>query len=396
MCLLLAGVATSQTSQVLNSQVQLGDVFATQTLDVVDVSGQTAAATPATGNSLIASAVASPIDVQSTQQLSGNVYAETQMNVTTRSGDVTSISTAATGNSAESNVEDTGLSGSSVQSANGVTVQAFSRYAGPSASTGALSVSTQAVVNSQGIGLTNSTGDFTISQDSDASAQADNGVTLNYTDGVAVSSALATVNNVTATGLGFSNQTLDATQVSTGATATATSFTFAGNAQDITSQATATGNNLSSTNEGGVYSVTASQNNSSAIFAESYLSSFQFGAATSSAYGVGNSVMAGQFGPEIRLDNSQVNTGGVSVMSTFVGDNGYDAYTSATAIGNAVTGFACSECVPGRMTVNNSQTNSASIGATGALTVNGANRQVNTVSSATGNTATFYVSRPAP
>lgn len=334
--------------------------------------------------------------MQSTQQVSGNVYAETQMNVATRSGDVTSISTAATGNSAESNVEDTGLSGSSVQSANGVTVQAFSRYAGPNASTGALSVSTQAVINSQGIGLTNATGDFTVSQDSDSNAFADNGVTLNYTDGVAVSSALATVNNVTATGLGFSNQTLDVTQVSTGTDASATSFTFAGNAQDITSQATATGNNLSSTNEGGVYNVTANQSNSSAIYAESYLSSFQFGGATSNGYGVGNSVMAGQFGPEIVLDNTQVNTGGVSVLSTFVGDNGYDAYSSATAIGNAVTGFACSDCVPGRMSVNNSQTNSANIGATGSLSVTGANRQVNSVSSATGNTATFYVNRPTP
>jgi len=394
LCLLLAGAATSQTSQVLNNQVQLGDVFATQTLDVVDVEESTSVVTPATGNSFIGSAVGTPIDVRSTQQLSGNVSADATLNVEVRSGYITAIATAATGNSAESNVEDTGLSGASVQSAGPVSVQAFSRYAGPDASTTDLSVSTQAVVNSQGYGLTNSASDVTLTQDSEATAQADNGVTIRYLDGVAVSSALATVNNVTAVGAGYSEQSLDITQNSTGATAQATSFTFAGNAQDITAQATATANNLSATNEGGVMTLSATQTNDTNVSAEAYLSSFQFGAATANAYGVGNSVMAGNYGPEIVLDNSQLNTGGVNVISTFVGDNGYDAYVSSTAIGNAVTGFACSACEPGRATVSNSQRNEGGVSAQGAMTITGQNRVVNSVTSATGNTATFYVTRP--
>jgi hypothetical protein len=48
------------------------------------------------------------------------------------------------------------------------------------------------------------------------------------------------------------------------------------------------------------------------------------------------------------------------------------------------------------MTITNSQTNSAGVSAQGTLAVTGPNRQVNSVTSATGNTATFYVSRPAP
>ena len=49
-----AGAATSQTvlpTDVDNQQVQLGDVFATQTLNVVEQTGDTAAVTTATGNS---------------------------------------------------------------------------------------------------------------------------------------------------------------------------------------------------------------------------------------------------------------------------------------------------------------------------------------------------------
>src|SRR5688572_15048395 len=93
-CLLFAGVATSQQSQVLNDQVQLGDVFATQTLNVVDATGPVQAATPATGNSLIASSVASPLDVQSTQRVNAQVSAETIVNVTGYGGDSASFSTA--------------------------------------------------------------------------------------------------------------------------------------------------------------------------------------------------------------------------------------------------------------------------------------------------------------
>ncbi len=334
------------------------------------------------------------IEVRSNQRLNGNVSADATLNVADYSGAVTAIATAATGNTGESNVEDTGLVGVGVQTAGAVTVQAFSRYNGPEAETGSLSVSSQAIVNSQGYGVTNSVSNVTLSQDSDAIAQSDVGVTLRYTDGIAVNSALSTANNVTATGIGDSDQTLDITQRSTGERIEATSFNFAGNAQDITGQSTATANNLSATNEGGFLDLASSQTNSSNVGAETYVSSFQFGAGQANAFGVANSVMAGNYGPVVNVDNTQVNTGGVSVMSTFVGDNGYDAYVSASAMGNAVTGFACSECDPRRLTANNRQTNDGPISAQGTATINGPARQVSSVVSATGNTATFYVSPP--
>ena len=47
----ITGAATSQ-SVVNNVQVQLGDVFSTQTMNVVDVSDATTATTTSTGNSV--------------------------------------------------------------------------------------------------------------------------------------------------------------------------------------------------------------------------------------------------------------------------------------------------------------------------------------------------------
>jgi hypothetical protein len=96
----------------------------------------------------------------------------------------------------------------------------------------------------------------------------------------------------------------------------------------------------------------------------------------------------------LKIDNSQLNTGGVEVQAVMAGTNGYDAYVSADAVGNAVTGYACSEC-SGTLTATNVQTNSGNVSATASTTVRGANRAVITGVNAVGNAATFYVSRPA-
>lgn len=115
-----------------------------------------------------------------------------------------------------------------------------------------------------------------------------------------------------------------------------------------------------------------------------------------SANGVGNSLVAGNFGGDLTLNNNQTNSGGgVEVFSSFSGTGGigYDASSSAIAMGNAVTGYACATCV-NRMAITNRQNNSTGVAATSTVTMTGANRQVNGVSTAMGNTATFYVSQP--
>ena len=93
------------------------------------------------------------------------------------------------------------------------------------------------------------------------------------------------------------------------------------------------------------------------------------------------------------LDNLQTNTGdGVEATASFSGQDGYDTVTSATAMGNAVTGYVCARC-SGRMTVTNNQTNGADVGASTSTTV-ASGRQVTGVSTAIGNNASFTVSAP--
>lgn len=386
--------ATSQ-SVVLNDQTQSGDIFAGQTLNVVDVSDSSALVTAAGGNDFTGSVVGSTAAVTSNQALTGNVRAEGIMNVDGSSGATTVISVAATGNSGESNVSNVGtITGTTTQTVGAVNVTALGDYVGPNARTGGLSSSVQAVANSQGYGVEDSDTDVTVNQSSAALVQADGGGTLQYTDGTALFSALGTSNNVTAVGTNVSNQRMVINQSMTGQRTQASVFAAAGNAQDINAQATATANNVSATGVGGEHDLTVSQTNTAYLRSEVDLTAFEFGSASANAYGVGNSVMAGNFGPDITLNNTQVNSGGgIEVISRFSGDSGYDAYTSATAVGNAVTGYACSDC-SGRMTVNNSQRNTTDVSATGVVNTTGSHRSVSSVASATGNTGTFYVSRP--
>ena len=67
--------------------------------------------------------------------------------------------------------------------------------------------------------------------------------------------------------------------------------------------------------------------------------------------------------------------------------------TTATAMGNAVTGYACSRC-NGRMSVTNNQTNGADVGASSSSAVASSGRQVTGVSTAIGNNASFNVNSP--
>jgi hypothetical protein len=62
-------------------------------------------------------------------------------------------------------------------------------------------------------------------------------------------------------------------------------------------------------------------------------------------------------------------------------------------MGNAVTGYACSRC-NGRMSVTNTQNNSADVGASSSTTIASGGRQVTGVSTAIGNNASFNVTAP--
>ncbi len=394
MSLLLAGTATSQ-STVDNTQVQLGDVFATGTLNVVTNTGDTMAVTTATGNGLTGSVVSGGVVIQSTQSSAAAIAAQSTINVANDAGPSLTSTTAATGNTGDAGISGGGtLSGAFVQTTSGGPITGEDQINGADAQTVDAAQAVQAIGASQGFGATDSTVNATVSQTNGADTTANGGTVYGFVADQGSFSAAAVGNNVTSVGVGNSTQTLGVTQRNTGALVQGAQFTNLGNSQDTNTSATATANNFNATNEQGAFTVGVDQGNDAFVHAQSVETSFEFGGATVSAYGVGNSTFAGNAGPSINLTNTQVNgAGGVESTASFTGDNGFDAFTSATAMGNAATGYACSTC-GGVMSVHNSQTNNGDAAATATTSITTSARSVRGTSTAVGNNASFYVTQP--
>ncbi|MDB5433219.1 MAG: hypothetical protein JWP35_4335 [Caulobacter sp.] len=393
----LAAPAFADPSEVTNTQVQLGDVFSQQTLDVV-TADSTTAVTTATGNGSLGAVENGSAHVVSSQTLSGSVTAQTRLNVSGSPGDATVLSTAATGNSGDAGVTNGALTGTFTQSVTqapaGTGLTARAQIEGEFAQGGDVSESTQAIANSQGFGLTASTSNVAITQSNTADLIADGGAIMQYVSGTGVVSAATVGNNVTAVGVDASSMTYSATQTNTGSLTQASKFTAYGTSQETVTSATASANNVNSSNEGPLLDATVSQTNASYVRAQAEETSFEFGSASTTAYGVGNTSLAGNFGPELHFDNNQINSGGgIESVASFSGDTGYDAYSSSTAMGNATTGYSCSQCT-GTMSVTNHQTNSADVGASNTIALTGGARNVTGVSTAVGNNGSFYVSAP--
>ena len=398
----LTGAATSQTadSQVLNGQVQLGNVTASQTLDVSTVTDQTAATTTATGNAATIAADSGSLDVQSTQSMQGAATASTELDVEPGGyTGVTALTTAATGNTAEAtNLGGGALTGNLQQSTGPNDITATSTVNAAEGETGDLQVNTQAIANTQGVAVDGGPASVAVTQTSTASTTSNSDVTLGYTAGAAELGASAVSNNVTATGLDGGTQTLNLNQSMTGGMTQAAQFVAVGQAQTSDNAATASANNISVSNDGGPLDVTATQTNEGYVRGQAESTAYSFGTATASANGVGNSAIYGETGGQITLNSAQFNSGaGVEAVSSSGGASGYDLASTSTAMGNAVTGYACSAC-GGVMNVTSTQSNSADVGASAGIPYAGSAGSVRSaISTATavGNTATFYVSHPS-
>src|SRR5690606_5087304 len=216
---------------------------------------------------------------------------------------------------------------------------------------------------------------------------ADGGGVVGDMGGTAVFSAAASANNITsAAGYGASERII-ADQNNVSDLVQAAQFTAFGGAYIAHTSATASANNISAGNEGRLLDMTALQQNEAYVRAQAESSAYNYGSGTATAYGVGNSLLAGQLGEEVILDVEQFNiAGGIEAIAAYTGHDGYDAAASAMAMGNASTGYVCSDCA-GRMTVNNRQVNDADVAATGTVTVTGSARTVTGAANAVGNTA---------
>ncbi|HPA38927.1 MAG TPA: holdfast anchor protein HfaD [Phenylobacterium sp.] len=393
--ILPCGTATSQTSTVLNNQVQLGDVFADQTLNVVTVDQQTSATTGATANSFEAASNGSTVDMRSNQYANGGVASNTLLNVGAYSGAATNLSTGSTGNSGHAEVTGATLTGVYSQFTSAQPISSVSHIEAPDAEGGDVTASSQAQGNTQSLAVNYGTAGVRVNQSNEAQVTSDGGGVYGVVWGTAKYDAATVGNNVSYAGASGSGAAIATSQNNTAVLGQATQFTAFGQVQDGKTTATIAGNNVSAVNNGFVLNANVQQYNSAYQRAQAETSAYNFGAVAATASGVGNTALLGDIGGEIIIDASQINdVGGIDAVASTTGQDGYDGQATAVATGNAITGYACADC-NGRLTANSSQVNGADVGATATTTMNGSVRSATGIATAVGNTATYYLSKPS-
>lgn len=401
--MLCAAAATEVAAQtpppggsiVLNEQLQLGDVFSQQTLNVVDAQEQVTVSTSAQGNSASGAVENGSITVQSDQDMRGDAVATTDMTMGGDTYGVVNATTQAQGNYLAVSAYDADLTIDATQSNTGGLVSATSRLGDDDARLlDGADINASAISNTVAMYGEGSVVEGSIDQSSSATVRAYDRIETQYIPAEASVSSQAIVNAVQVNSGQTSGQDLSIVQSSTGDFVEAESSANAGNAWDLAGRARASANQAVLYNEGGSVVVESSQDNTAFVRAAATTTAYDYGRAEAFARGAANELSVGNNDIYVEIDNSQFNSGGVDVTATFSGTNGYDVYVGAEAVGNSVTGYACSEC-EGYLEARNSQTNGGDVSATANTTVAGSTRAVITGANAVGNSASFYVSRPS-
>jgi len=370
-------------------------VFSQQTLNVVDAQDQVTVSTSAQGNSASGAVENGSITVQSDQDMRGDAVATTDMTLGGDTDGVVNATTQAQGNYLAVSAYDADLTIDATQSNTGGLVSATSQLGDDDARLldGAY-INASAISNTVAMYGEGSVVAGSIDQSSSATVRAYDRIETQYIPAEAVISSQAIANAVQVNSGQTSGQDLSIVQSSTGDLVEAESSANAGNAWDLAGRARASANQAVLYNEGGSVVVGSSQDNTAFVRAAATTTAYDYGRAEASARGAANELSVGNNDIFVEIDNSQFNSGGVDVTATFSGTNGYDVYVGAEAVGNSVTGYACSEC-EGYLEARNSQTNGGDVSATANATVAGSTRAVITGANAVGNSASFYVSRPS-
>lgn len=326
--------------------------------------------------------------------MTGDAGATTTLNVAGSNGQAT-ILTEAVGNTLDAGAYGADMTANVTQTLGANEVTARSDVVGPTAhlNDGGY-ISATAIGNSTGFGTSDEgTATMDVSQSSSALVQADVEAVVQYMPDTAVFSAVATSNNVSTSGSNGTTQELAVDQTMNGPRTQASTFVSSANAWEIDGSTAAIANNVSASNEHGALEVDVVQSNTSYLQADTVVLAYDYGRGGAQAYGVGNSNLAGNNGQYVDIDNSQFNSGGVEVSASFQGNGGYDSYSSSVAMGNAVTGYACSEC-QGTLNANSTQFNSGGVSSTSTVNITGSGRSITGNSTAVGNSASFWVSSP--
>ncbi|WP_235068212.1 holdfast anchor protein HfaD [Asticcacaulis sp. YBE204] len=394
----LATAATSQSLDITNNQVQLGDVFSTQTLNVVENYDVLKVETSAHGNGMAGGNKAVDATLSSNQTLSGNVVASATVNGTAAAEDYRKslgtplyITGQAVGNYGAFTTENGKLVSDTNQAAGAVNVHADNQVNSPNNSIyESGEINSVAVVNHQAYQVTNGRLEATAAQDSQAEARARTGVVLHYSPSPNLYTASAQNNYYASNSTDRGSQEHVVTQNVTGRTESYVSAN-AGNAWNMATQSDAAANTISLYNTGGSLVTATDQTNRGQVQAQSVLTAYEYGEAHSSASGVGNNMVAGNNDKYVNIDVGQFNAGPIDVQASFEGHDGYDAYVSSEATGNSAYAYACSEC-QADMTVNGTQINNGNVSATSNVNITGSGRAIVSSAKAIGNTATYYVS----
>ena len=400
--MLCAAAATEAAAQnppqdgtiVLNQQLQLGDVFAGQTLNVVDSQDQVTVESSARGNSASGAVYNGSITVQSDQTMQGDAVATTDITLGGETDGVVNATTQAGGNYLAVSAYDATLALDATQTTDNGMISATTEIGDSNARLHAgAAVGASAISNTVAVYGQTSLVSGTIDQSSSALVRSFGRIESQYIPAEASVTSQAIVNAVAVNSDTTSGQDLSIAQRSFGSFIESEASANAGNAWDLAARARATANQAVLYNEGGAVVTGSDQRNSSFVRASALTTAYDYGRAEAYARGAANELSVGNNDIYVEIDNTQFNTGGVDVVATFSGTNGYDVSVAADAVGNSVTGYACSEC-DGYLEAANTQTNTGDVSAVANTTVAGSNRSVITGANAVGNSASFYVSRP--
>ncbi|NBB53383.1 holdfast anchor protein HfaD, partial [Rhizobium sp. CRIBSB] len=247
---------------VLNNQLQLGDVVAGETLNVVDTSEQVTVSASAQGNSLAGSVQNDAIDIRSTQEMRGDAVATADMTFGGETEGVVNAVVQAGGNYLAGGAYDADLAVHATQLNTGGEVSATSTIAGGTARLlDGASVGVSAISNTIALGGEGASVSGVISQGSSATVRASNQAATQYIPAQAAFSSQAIANAVAVNSEAASNQALYVRQRSTGDVIEAATSANAGNAWDLAGRARASGNQAVFANQGGALIAETDQGN---------------------------------------------------------------------------------------------------------------------------------------
>lgn len=377
------------TNPVQLNQVQLGDVFAGQTINVVSGDPVVSRAA-ASGN--VASTIGQDAGLSYTgdQRVAGNISGQAQGFVSGGAGQLLSVFASGNGSTATAGTccgPTTGSATQALDAGSSVTSSSEVQLAGGAA---ALDETSTAVGNTQGWLSANGSVSTTTIQTSAGIVDAQGTATVvGAVDGPATYSATSVVNDVTGEGT-TSDVSLTTRQTTAETSPSSATLTVQQDQGDtISAQTTATGNNLTQTVTDGSATLDAQQTNGGDVTADTAVGLGSWNSAVVGAYGVGNSILVSDTGPQATIAATQGNTGAVTASSVLTGGAGGATSLNATAVGNVVQGYACGTC-GGGVGATIAQSNDGRVTAVGKVQGPGGG-SVTGASTAVGNTVTLQV-----